>query len=98
MAGAGGRRGQAGAAAAGDVCFEGAQRGGGSGSGTLPKEYANTAGCLFKAAPDTAGDVWTELLAPGPGVYRVAAKYQLPRGTPCPEELTRWAAGAAQRP
>ncbi|WP_442817526.1 MFS transporter [Streptomyces sp. NBC_01296] len=72
--------------------------GGGSGSGTLPKEYANTAGCLFKAAPDTEGDVWTELLAPGPGVYRVAAKYQLPRGTPCPEELTRWAAGAAQRP
>ncbi|WP_240805434.1 MFS transporter [Streptomyces sp. A1547] len=72
--------------------------GGGSGSGTLPKEYANTAGCLFKAAPDTAGDVWTELLAPGPGVYRVAAKYQLPRGTPCPEELTRWVAGAAQRP
>ncbi|MFE6845951.1 MFS transporter [Streptomyces sp. NPDC057686] len=72
--------------------------GGGAGSGTLPKEYANTAGCLFKAAPDTAGDVWTELLAPGPGVYRVAAKYQLPRGTPCPEELTRWAAGAAQRP
>ncbi|MEV0412599.1 MFS transporter [Streptomyces sp. NPDC050448] len=65
-----------------------ARRGGG-GSGTPPKEYANTAGCLFKAAPDTEGDVWTELLAPGPGVYRVAAKYQLPRGTPCPEELSR---------
>lgn len=31
------------------------------------KEYANTAGCLFKAAPDEAGDVWTELLAPTPG-------------------------------
>ncbi|WP_053688255.1 hypothetical protein [Streptomyces sp. WM6372] len=72
--------------------------GGGGGSGTLPKEYANTAGCLFKAAPDTAGDVWTELLAPGPGVYRVAAKYQLPRGTPCPEELTRWLAGPLERP
>ncbi|MEU9034638.1 MFS transporter [Streptomyces sp. NPDC048352] len=51
------------------------------------KEYANTSGCLFKAAPDAAGDVWTELLAPAPGAYRVAAKYQLPRGTPCPEEL-----------
>jgi hypothetical protein len=54
-----------------------------------PKEYANTAGCLYKAAPDAAGDIWTELLAPAPGEYRVAAKYQLPRGTPCPEELVR---------
>ncbi|MFE2148044.1 MFS transporter [Streptomyces sp. NPDC059456] len=70
---------------------------GGSGSGALPKEYANTAGCLFKAAPDPAGDVWTELLAPGPGVYRVTAKYQLPRGTPCPEELTRRLVGQPER-
>ncbi|MEU7551688.1 MFS transporter [Streptomyces sp. NPDC044571] len=61
--------------------------------GTLPKEYANTAGCLFKAAPDESGDVWTELLAPAPGQYRVAAKYQLPRGTPCPEELVRGVPG-----
>ncbi|MEU9801833.1 MFS transporter [Streptomyces sp. NPDC051000] len=52
-----------------------------------PKRFANTAGCLFKAAPDGLGDVWTELLAPAPGEYRVAAKYQIPRGTPCPEEL-----------
>lgn len=54
---------------------------------TAPKQYANTAGCLFKAPVDTDGDVWTELLAPTAGQYRVSAKYQLPRGTPCPEEL-----------
>lgn len=54
---------------------------------TTPKQYANWAGCLFKAPVDADGDVWTELLAPAPGQYRVAAKYQLPRGTPCPEEL-----------
>ncbi|MEU6862724.1 MFS transporter [Streptomyces sp. NPDC046876] len=65
-----------------------------AGAGAHPREYANTAGCLFKAAPDAAGDVWTELLAPAPGQYRVAAKYQLPRGTPCPEELVH----AAPRP
>ncbi|MFD9306096.1 MFS transporter [Streptomyces sp. NPDC060048] len=53
----------------------------------VPKTFVNEAGCLFKAAPDATGDVWTELLAPAPGEYRVAAKYQLPRGTPCPEEL-----------
>ncbi|GHB73061.1 MFS transporter [Streptomyces cirratus] len=54
---------------------------------TAPKQYANTAGCLFKAPVDAEGDVWTELLAPAAGEYRVSAKYQLPRGTPCPEEL-----------
>lgn len=70
----------------------------GSGTGTVPKEYANTSGCLFKAAPDAAGDAWTELLAPAPGEYRVAAKYQLPRGTPCPEELVRATLGNAERP
>lgn len=69
--------------------FASKARSGGEGGSTLPKEYANTAGCLFKAAPDASGDVWTELLAPGPGEYRVAAKYQLPRGTPCPEELVQ---------
>lgn len=63
-----------------------------------PKEFANTAGCLFKAAPDATGDVWTELLAPAPGEYRVAAKYQLPRGTPCPEELIYEVLGPAERP
>ncbi|MFD7260247.1 MFS transporter [Streptomyces sp. NPDC059874] len=70
-----------------------------SGSGSsLPKEYANTAGCLFKAAPDAAGDVWTELLVPAPGEYQVAAKYQLPRGTPCPEELLQQTLGTPKRP
>ncbi|MET9320177.1 MFS transporter [Streptomyces sp. NPDC003038] len=68
------------------------------GGSILPKEYANTAGCLFKAAPDTVGDVWTELLAPAPGQYRVAAKYQLPRGTPCPEELIHRTLGTPERP
>lgn len=68
------------------------------GGSTLPKQYANTAGCLFKAAPDGDGDVWTELLAPAPGEYQVAAKYQLPRGTPCPEELIHQTVGAPERP
>ncbi|MEW2414247.1 MFS transporter [Streptomyces sp. NPDC046866] len=71
--------------------------GSGTGAGAQPKEYANTAGCLFKAAPDDAGDVWTELLAPAPGEYRVAAKYQLPRGTPCPEDLIHAVLGPAPR-
>lgn len=53
-----------------------------------PKVFVNVAGCLMKAEEDTAGDEWTELLAPRPGVYRLAAPYQLPRGTPCPEELS----------
>ncbi|MFB8394032.1 MFS transporter [Streptomyces yangpuensis] len=66
--------------------------------GAVPKEFANTAGCLFKALPDGEGDVWTELLVPGPGEYRVAGKYQLPRGTPCPEEVVRAALGAPERP
>jgi len=52
-----------------------------------PKVYTNPNGCLKKATEDTEGDVWTELLAPRPGVYRLAAPYQLPRGTGCPEEL-----------
>ncbi|MEU7279128.1 MFS transporter [Streptomyces sp. NPDC045431] len=52
------------------------------------KSYENTAGCLLKAEEDAEGDEWTELLAPKPGVYRLAAPYKLfPRGTPCPEEL-----------
>lgn len=52
-----------------------------------PRTYRNVSGCLLKAMPDAEGDEWTELLAPRPGVYRLAAPYQLPRGTPCPEEL-----------
>lgn len=68
------------------------------GAAKVPKEYVNTAGCLFKAEPDASGDVWTELLVPAPGEYRVAAKYQLPRGTPCPEELVRAAVGTPELP
>ncbi|MHA5050746.1 MFS transporter [Streptomyces sp. SD15] len=52
-----------------------------------PKTYDNLNGCLMEAEENSAGDKWTELLAPGPGTYRLAAPYQLPRGTPCPEEL-----------
>ncbi|MFD7441838.1 MFS transporter [Streptomyces sp. NPDC059909] len=52
-----------------------------------PRTYVNVAGCLLKAEEDAEGDEWTELLAPRPGVYRLAAPYQLPRGTPCPQEL-----------
>ncbi|MGW5056472.1 MFS transporter [Streptomyces sp. NPDC004096] len=53
----------------------------------MPKTYDNVHGCLMETAEDAAGDKWTELVAPGSGVYRLAAPYQLPRGTPCPEEL-----------
>ncbi|MFF2651869.1 MFS transporter [Streptomyces sp. NPDC058045] len=54
---------------------------------TVPKTYDNPNGCLMETEEDDAGDKWTELLAPAPGVYRLAAPYQLPRGTPCPKEL-----------
>ncbi|GGZ95572.1 MFS transporter [Streptomyces bluensis] len=53
----------------------------------VPKTYDNVNGCLTEAEEDAFGDRWTELLAPAPGTYRLAAPYQLPRGTPCPEEL-----------
>jgi len=52
-----------------------------------PKTYDNVNGCLMETEKDAMGDKWTELLAPRPGTYRLAAPYQLPRGTPCPEEL-----------
>ncbi|NJP69862.1 MULTISPECIES: MFS transporter [Streptomyces] len=52
-----------------------------------PKSFDNVNGCLMETEEDAAGDKWTELLAPKPGVYRLGAPYQLPRGTPCPEEL-----------
>jgi hypothetical protein len=52
-----------------------------------PKTFDNRNGCLLKAEEDTEGDEWTELVAPAPGVYRLAAPYELPRGTPCPDEL-----------
>ncbi|MFE5853290.1 MFS transporter [Streptomyces sp. NPDC056500] len=52
-----------------------------------PKSFTNPNGCLIKAEEDAEGDEWTELLAPRPGVYRLAAPYDLPRGTPCPKEM-----------
>ncbi|MGQ4332089.1 MFS transporter [Streptomyces hayashii] len=52
-----------------------------------PKTYDNVNGCLFETQEDTEGDKWTVLLAPRAGIYRLAAPYQLPRGTPCPDEL-----------
>ncbi|MDQ0787596.1 MFS transporter [Streptomyces sp. B3I8] len=52
-----------------------------------PKTFDNVNGCLTETEEDASGDKWTELLAPKPGVYRLGAPYQLPRGTPCPEEL-----------
>ncbi|WP_393058965.1 MFS transporter [Streptomyces sp. LN549] len=41
--------------------------------------YLNRHGCLTRA-----GD-WTRLHVPRAGTYRIAALYQVPRGTPCPE-------------
>lgn len=52
-----------------------------------PKDFTNAHGCLIKVDEDGDGDEWTELLAPRPGVYRLAAPYQFQPGTPCPEEL-----------
>ncbi|MFD5188999.1 MFS transporter [Streptomyces sp. NPDC058357] len=52
-----------------------------------PRTFVNGNGCLLKVDEDADGDEWTELLAPRPGVYRLAAPYQLSPGTPCPEEL-----------
>ena len=52
-----------------------------------PKTYVNVNGCLTETEEDAQGDKWTELLAPKAGTYRLAAPYQFPRGTPCPEEL-----------
>ncbi|MGX1885279.1 MFS transporter [Streptomyces sp. NPDC055287] len=51
------------------------------------RTFTNPNGCLMKADEDAAGDEWTQLLAPAPGVYRLAAPYGLTRGTACPEEL-----------
>ncbi|MET8680632.1 MFS transporter [Streptomyces sp. NPDC004647] len=49
------------------------------------KGFVNKDGCLVKAEQDEAGDEWTRLLAPKPGLYRLAAPYEFPRGTPCPD-------------
>ncbi|MEU0008986.1 MFS transporter [Streptomyces sp. NPDC006314] len=53
----------------------------------MPKSYDNVNGCLTETSEDANGDKWTMLLAPKAGTYRLAAPYQLPRGTPCPDEL-----------
>jgi hypothetical protein len=55
-------------------------------SGT-PKTYRNVNGCLTQTPEDANGDRWTVLVAPKAGTYRLAAPYQLPRGTPCPDGL-----------
>ncbi|MGW0879948.1 MFS transporter [Streptomyces sp. NPDC002671] len=51
------------------------------------RSYENVNGCLMETPEDLNGDKWTMLLAPRAGTYRLAAPYQLPRGTPCPDEL-----------
>ncbi|MDT0492208.1 MFS transporter [Streptomyces griseus] len=56
---------------------------------TAPRTFDNIHGCLNKIEDEGPyGDEWTELLAPKPGVYRLAAPYKLQPGTPCPEELS----------
>ncbi|GAA2386530.1 MFS transporter [Streptomyces viridochromogenes] len=52
-----------------------------------PRTYDNVNGCLMETEEDAKGDRWTTLVAPRAGVYRLAAPYDVPRGTPCPEEL-----------
>jgi hypothetical protein len=57
--------------------------------GALP---VNRNGCLTKQVfePSKEGepeDEWTVLHAPRPGTYRIAGKDELPRGTPCPDEM-----------
>jgi len=53
----------------------------------MPKTFDNVNGCLMQTEEDSKGDKWTMLLAPKAGTYRLAAPYQLPRGTACPDEL-----------
>ncbi|EPD90680.1 hypothetical protein HMPREF1486_05712 [Streptomyces sp. HPH0547] len=61
------------------------------------RDDENVNGCLREAEPTFGGpppegkdepvlDTWTVLDAPRAGVYRIAAPYKLPRGTPCPDE------------
>ncbi|QKV93126.1 MFS transporter [Streptomyces sp. NA02950] len=51
----------------------------------------NREGCLTKQVQGgeegQPEDEWTVLHAPRAGTYRIAGKYQLPRGTPCPDEM-----------
>ncbi|MEW2284863.1 MFS transporter [Streptomyces sp. NPDC047841] len=51
--------------------------------------YEKARACLMATPEDVDGDKWTTLVAPKPGTYRLAAPYQLPRGTPCPDELRK---------
>ncbi|MFG2791435.1 MFS transporter [Streptomyces sp. NPDC048419] len=53
----------------------------------MPKSFDNVNGCLMQTEEDDKGDKWTILVAPKAGLYRLGAPYQLPRGTPCPDEL-----------
>ncbi|NDZ74625.1 MFS transporter [Streptomyces sp. SID10362] len=52
-----------------------------------PKTYDNVNGCVTETEETADGDVWTTLVAPEAGTYRLAAPYGLKRGTPCPDEL-----------
>ncbi|MET7904051.1 MFS transporter [Streptomyces sp. NPDC005355] len=61
----------------------------------------NREGCLTKqiegGEEGQPEDEWTVLHAPRAGTYRIAGKYQLPRGTPCPDEMAPQAGGTSQR-
>lgn len=57
------------------------------GSAYTSEVFGNVNGCLIENDQDTEGDRWTTLVAPGPGTYRIAARYGFPRGTPCPDGL-----------
>ncbi|NEB12535.1 MFS transporter [Streptomyces coelicoflavus] len=52
-----------------------------------PKTYDNVNGCVTETEETADGDVWTTLVAPEAGTYRLSAPYGLKRGTPCPDEL-----------
>jgi len=56
--------------------------------GLLP---VNVTGCLSQreqpAGSGQPAEQWTVLNAPRPGVYRIAAPYKLPPGTPCPADM-----------
>ncbi|MGK5548139.1 MFS transporter [Streptomyces sp. URMC 127] len=53
----------------------------------------NVNGCLSKevqeAREDRPEDDWTLLHAPKPGTYHIVARYKLPRGTGCPDNLAK---------
>jgi len=60
-------------------------------SGTDDVSPINVNGCLSdEVQPARLGQPevhWTMLHAPEPGIYRIAAPYKLPRGTPCPADM-----------